>query len=329
LALPLSPAFPRVDLHRHLEGSIRLETVIDLCRQHQLELPAWNKPDLLRYTTIDRPVQDIAQAIPKIAPIANSLVDYAACRRVTWEFIEDAAEEGLDYIELRFSPLYMAESHQLDPAGVASIICETWQEAKGRLPVKVGLIAILSRTYGPECCWQELEVALAHQEKGIIGLDLAGDEAGFPPGLFVDHFRKAREAGLCCTVHAGELAGANSVRDAVTLLRPQRIGHGIRAAEDPRVLDLLAENQVAVECCPTSNWLMGCIPSLRQHPIPLFLEKGICATINTDDPTWFGGLTLAHEYQVAHEQIGLSLEQLLKIQQNGVKAAFAFEREGR
>jgi adenosine deaminase len=324
LALPLSTAFPRVDLHRHLEGSIRLETVIDLSRQHHLELPAWKAPDLLRHITIDQPIRDISQAIPKIAPLANCLVDYEACRRVTWEFIEDTAREELDYVELRFSPQYMAEAHRLDPAGVASVVCETWQEAKRRFPVKVGLIAILSRTYGPESCWQELEVALAHQEKGIIGLDLAGDEAGYPAGLFVDHFLKAREAGFYCTVHAGELAGANSVREAVTLLKPQRIGHGIRAAEDPRVLDLLAEKQVSVECCPTSNWLMGAIPSLRQHPLPVFLEKGICATINTDDPSWFGGLTLAHEYQVAYEQIGLNLDQLLKIQQNGVKAAFAF-----
>jgi adenosine deaminase len=322
--MPLSTAFPRVDLHRHLEGSIRLETVIDLCRLHHLELPAWTVPDLLRHMTIAQPIRDMAQAIPKIAPLANCLADYEACRRVTWEFIADAAGEDLDYIELRFSPQYMAEAHQLDAASVAAVVCETWQEAKGRFPVKVGLIAILSRTYGPECCWQELEVALAHQEKGIIGLDLAGDEAGYPAGLFVDHFRKAREAGLFCTVHAGELAGADSVRDAVTLLKPQRIGHGIRAVENPRVLDLLAEKQVAVECCPTSNWLMGTVPSLRQHPLPIFLEKGICATINTDDPTWFGGLTLAHEYQVAYEQIGLDQDQLLKIQQNGVKAAFAF-----
>jgi adenosine deaminase len=153
-------------------------------------------------------------------------------------------------------------------------------------------------------------------------LDLAGDEARHPAVQFKDHFQQAREAGLRLTAHAGEFAGAGSVRQTVLELNPERLGHAVHAVDDPAVMDLLAERQIAIECCPTSNLYTGSIPDFASHPLPRFLERGLCATINTDDPTLFGNLSLEEEFNRARDHIGLDADQLAQIQRNGWQAAF-------
>ncbi|HOG48094.1 MAG TPA: adenosine deaminase, partial [Anaerolineae bacterium] len=253
--------------------------------------------------------------------VQQVLADYDACRRITWENLEDAVREGIDYVELRFSPLFMGERHGLDPMGVTSAICEAWQEARGRLPVQAKLIVIMSRTYGPEACWAELAAAVAHRDRGVVGLDLAGDEAGFPAHLFAEHYRRAQAADLRRTVHAGEFAGADSIRQAVLELGAERIGHGVHAADDPAVMDLLAERQIAIESCPTSNVQFGVVPGYAAHPLPLFLRRGLCVTLNTDDPG-ISGIDLAHEYRIARQELGLSEAEVRRLQENGVQAAF-------
>ncbi|MDD5371678.1 MAG: adenosine deaminase [Anaerolineaceae bacterium] len=323
----INPHLPKVDLHRHLEGSLRLETVIDLARQNHLPLPAWDRAGLEPAVWIREPTGDILELLPKFDILRSIFVDYAACRRVAWECLEDAAAQGLDYVELRFSPLFMAEPHGLDPLGVASAVCEAWQDAQGKLPLTSRLVVILSRTYGPEACQVELQAALANRERGVVALDLAGDEARWPALLFEQHFRLAREAGLHATVHAGEFAGAESIRQAVELLHADRIGHAVRAADDPSVLDLLADRGIAIECCPTSNVLTCSVADYTSHPLPIFLARGLCATLNTDDPSLMGDLRLEDEYRVARDAMGLTDSQLDQIQRNSLRAAFLFESE--
>ncbi len=181
---------------------------------------------------------------------------------------------------------------------------------------------ILSRTYGPEACQVELEAALKFARSGVVGIDLAGDEARHPAAQFRPHFQQARQAGLRLTAHAGEFAGAASVKETILELQPDRLGHAVHAADDPAVMDLLAASGIAVECCPTSNLLTGAVKDLRSHPLPLFLRQGVCATINTDDPGLFGGITLEHEYCLASEEMGLTDADLARVQENGRKAAF-------
>ena len=302
----LSPRLPRVDLHRHLEGSLRLETVIELSRLHHLPLPAWTRAGLEPHVWIQEPTSDILVLLPRFNLLRSILVDYDACRRVAWECLEDASREGLHYVELRFSPLFMAEPHGLDPQGVTSAVCDAWQEASGGLPVESRLVVILSRTYGPEACQVELEAALACRDRGVVGLDLAGDEARHPAGQFTGHFRRAREAGLHLTAHAGEFAGAESVRETVLTLAPERLGHAVHAVDDLSVLELLVEQGVAVECCPTSNILTTAVPGYEAHPLPVFLDRGLCATLNTDDPALMGDLRLETEYRAARDAMGLT-----------------------
>ncbi|HVS00401.1 MAG TPA: adenosine deaminase [Thermoanaerobaculia bacterium] len=318
--------YPLVELHRHLDGNVRLETVLDLARQHGIPLPATTLEGLRPFVQVIGRESDLVGFIAKFALLRRVMVDYDAVRRIVRENLEDAVREGIDYIELRFSPAFMAEEHGLDTLRVAETACEALAEATGKLPVRAKLIGIISRHYGPEAGWVELEAAIRYRDHGIVALDLAGDEANFPGELFVDHFRKAREAGLHVIAHAGEAAGAESVRQAVLGLGAERIGHGVRSVEDPAVLDLLAERNIPLEVCPTSNLHTNTIPDYRSHPLPDLLRRGFRVTLNTDDPS-ISGIDLAHEYRIAREELGLSEEEIRKLQENALDAAFLTTEE--
>jgi adenosine deaminase len=318
--------YPLVELHRHLDGNVRIETVLDLARQHGLELPAWTVEGLRPHVQITEREPSLMAFIAKFALLRRVMADYDAVRRIARENLEDAAREGIDYIELRFSPYFMGEEHGLDTAGVVEAACDALEEARGTIPVKAKLIGIISRHYGPEIGRVELAAAIRGRDRGVVALDLAGDEANFPGELFVRHFAEAREAGLRAVAHAGEAAGASSVRQAVLELGAERIGHGVRAVEDAAVLDLLAERRVALEVCPTSNVQTSTVASYRSHPLPAFLRRGLQVTLNTDDPG-ISGIDLAHEYRVAAEELGLSAAELRRLQENAVAAAFLTPEE--
>ena len=330
--------YPLVELHRHLDGNVRLETVLELAREHDLELPADDPEGLRPHVQITEPEPDLPAFFAKFELLRRILVDYDAVRRIARENVEDAEAEGIDYVELRFSPWFMAETHGLDPAGVVEAACfgvadaaRAEAERGGRpegSPPRARLIGIISRTYGTEIGRIELGAALAGRDRGVVALDLAGDEANYPGELFVEHFEAAREAGLHTIAHAGEAAGPESVRQAVLGLGAERIGHGVRAVEDDAVLGLLAERAVPLEVCPTSNVHTSTVPDLASHPLRRLLDAGCRVTLNTDDPS-ISGIDLAHEYRVARREMGLSEEELRRCQEHALQAAFLSDAERR
>jgi len=320
--------FPLIELHRHLDGNVRLETVLDLGRRHGVALPAWTLEELRPHVEIVGREPSLVDFLAKFAVLRQVMVDYDAVRRIVRENLEDAAREGIDYIELRFSPYFMGELYGLDPVGVVEAACDALAEAAGVVPVRARLIGILSRHYGPEIGWLEVEAAISGRDRGVVALDLAGDEAGFPGELFVGHFRKAREAGLRTLAHAGEAAGAASVRQALEGLGAERIGHGVRAVEDPALLELLAERRIPLEVCPTSNVQTSTVESYAAHPLPALLRRGLAVTLNTDDPS-ISGIDLAHEYRVAEDELGLTPAELRTLQENALEAAFLSPEERR
>ena len=313
---------PTFDLHRHLEGAIRLETVIEVSHKHHLPLPAWTVAELQPHAWIQKPTSDILLLLPKFDLLRQVFVDDDACRRVTIECLQDAQNQGADYLELRFSPLFMAEMHNLDPFSVTAAVCEGWREFDRDAKLRSSLLVILSRTYGVDACETELQCGLQYRRAGVSGIDLAGDEARHPAGEFKTLFARARAAGLKITAHAGEFAGADSVRETIETLLPDRLGHAVHAVDDPHVMDLIRERGIAVECCPTSNILTTAVADMREHPLPQFLRQGILATINTDDPALMGDLTLADEYRNAREIMGCSEEELACARRNARQAAF-------
>lgn len=311
---------PLIDLHRHLDGSIRLETILDLGRQHNLPLPAWEIGRLRPHVQVTEPQPGVMAFIAKIEWMVGVLVDYDACRRVAYENVQDAQKEGIDYIELRFSPCFMAAPHSLEPAGVVAAVVEGAQQGAQDTGVLVNLIGIISRTYGVGVGWEELH-ALLTQRDHLAGLDLAGDEATFPGELFVEHFNKAREAGWQITVHAGEAAGAESVWQAIRELGATRIGHAARAVEDPDLLDHMVEHDIGVEANLTSNVQTSTVSSYASHPLKQMLQHGVLATINTDDPG-ISAIDLPYEYNVAAPAAGLTPAQIHQAQRNALEVAF-------
>ena len=316
----IDPSLPLIDLHRHLDGSVRLETILDLGRKHNLPLPAWDVEGLRPYVQVTGPQPGVMAFIAKFKWMVGVLVGYDAVRRVARENVADAHLEGIDYLELRFSPWFMAEPHGLDPAGVVEAVIEGIDQGSEDTGLKVNLIGILSRTYGPDIAWKELQAILGRRPH-FVALDLAGDEANFPGDLFVDHVRQAREAGLRITVHAGESSGPESVWQAVRDLGAERIGHAIRAIEDMALLDYMAEHRIGIEANLTSNIQTSTVPDYGAHPLRQFLQLGLLATINTDDPG-ISGIDLHYEYEVAAPAAGLTEKQIHRAQLNAVEVAF-------
>jgi adenosine deaminase len=213
----------------------------------------------------------------------------------------------------------MAEVIEGTVAGIAEGVAATG--------VRVKLIGILSRTYGAEICMKELDALLAHREH-FVALDLAGDEANFPAPLFVEHFKKGRDAGWRITIHAGEAGGPQSVWDAIQLLGAERIGHGVRALEDPKLADYLAENRVPIEANLTSNVHTSTVADLNSHPLRDMMARGLVCSINTDDPG-ISAIDLRHEFEVAAPGAGLTREQIHQAQINALETAFLSAEEKR
>jgi adenosine deaminase len=327
----LDPNLPLIDLHRHLDGAVRLETILDLGRQHNLALPAWDIEGLRPYVQVTGTAEDggtmpgVMAFIGKFRWMTEILVDLDACRRIAYENVEDAYRGGLGYAELRFSPWFMAETHKLDPAGVAAAVVEGAATAADEYGIPIKLIGIISRTYGPETGWHELEALLTQRDR-LVALDLAGDEASWPGELFVKHFQKARDVGWQITAHAGESAGPESIWQALRELGAQRIGHAVAAAEDPALLDYMAEHSIGIETSLTSNVQTRTVRDYASHPARLFMERGLLVTLNTDDPG-ISAIDLRHELEVAAPAAGLSPAQIQQAQRNALATAFLTEEE--
>ncbi|HAT2607865.1 TPA: adenosine deaminase [Kluyvera intermedia] len=311
---------PLTDIHRHLDGNIRAQTILDLGREFNITLPAQSLETLLPHVQVTANEPDLVSFLAKLDWGVKVLASLDACRRVAYENMEDAARQGLHYVELRFSPGYMAMTHNLPVAGVVEAVIAGVREGSQAFGVEARLIGIMSRTFGEAACLQELEALMAHRDS-ITALDLAGDELGFPGSLFLPHFNRARDAGWHITVHAGEAAGPESIWQAIRELGAERIGHGVKAIEDPALMAFLAEQRIGIESCLTSNIQTSTVSSLTRHPLKTFLEHGVLASINTDDPA-VQGVDISHEYQIAAPAAGLSRDQIRQAQINGLEIAF-------
>lgn len=317
--------FPLCELHRHLDGNIRLETILDLADQHGIALPATDVESLAPYVHIDESAPGLMAFIDRFEHMTAILVDADACRRVAYENVEDAKREGIDYIELRYSPWFMAETHGMHAAEVMEACADGVRAAERDTGVRANIIGILSRTYGVETCMKELSAILAHRDH-IVAVDLAGDEAGFPAHLFKAHFRKVRDAGLHVTIHAGEADGPQSVWSAIHDLGAERIGHGFRSIEDPALVDYLVAHDIGLESCPTSNLHISAVENYASHPIRQLADLGVKFCLNTDDPG-ISAIDIMHEYSVAAAAVGLTPRQVHQSQLDALDMAFLSDAE--
>ncbi|MEP0354782.1 adenosine deaminase [Paraglaciecola sp.] len=317
----INHSLPLTDLHRHLDGNIRLSTIWQLAREFSIDLPYSSFQEFSIKAFNHSNVTDLLAFLAKMELGVSVLASEQACYRVAYENVEDAKSIGLNYVELRFSPSFMARHHNLSMEAVIEAVIAGAKDASTKLNIPVQLIGILSRSYGVEQCKLELTSLLKYKQH-LCALDLAGDEKGFPAKDFEAHFSLARDAAWQITVHAGEADGPDSIWQAINYLGATRIGHGVAAAQDNKLMDYMLKNDIAVECCLTSNYQTGACIDTANHPIKMFLERGLITTLNTDDPG-VSGIEIVNEYQVARDIVGLSAAQLDLVQINGITASFA------
>lgn len=310
------PARPLIDLHRHLEGAVRTSTMLDIARRtgHPLATAPRETFVVTEQQTGLLPYLDRVDAG---AGILRSEQDWVRAAR---EVVLDAYDDGLDAVEVRFSPWFINSRTGLDPLAVIDAVTEGVAQAHQIVDLPVGLIGIMLRDLGPEAALPQLESILQRRDS-FVAIDIAGNEAGYPASLFTPAYQRAAEAGLRRTAHAGEAAGPESVWEAVRHLGAERIGHGVRAIEDPRLVDHLAEHGIVLETCLSSNVQTLAAKDFPSHPAAELLRRGVLVTLNTDNPR-ASNVTLSHEFETAAARAGLAAEDLDTLAANARKASF-------
>lgn len=319
-------AMPKIDLHRHLEGSLRLETLLEIAHEFGLDLPAANLDHLRPFVQITDDPQDHEVFLSKFEVLRHFYRSPEAISRLAYEVIADAASDNIHYLELRFSPQALARVRGFSLSQVTDWVIQATQKASTEHHIQVGLIITLVRHDPIEQARQVAQIAFDRFGRGIVGIDLAGNEVKFPPGPFKPIFQEAKQVGLGITVHAGEWASAVGVRQAIEELHADRIGHGVRSIENSEILRLVRDRQIALEVCLTSNLQTGVVHKMGHHPLIDLLHLGVLVTLNTDDPS-ISDSTLTDEYRVAVDVLGLEYAELRQLVLNAARAAFLPDAE--
>jgi adenosine deaminase len=313
---------PKVDLHRHLDCSIRPTTLRERLEEQGVALPETDA-EFRRQFLVTEPMCDLESVLRKFLAAQQALSTPDFLTRVTRECIEDAVAEGIRILELRYAPTFIQDGHEhlsfeeIHAAIVAGV------ESCRHLPIAVGLIAILQRIKPVAVAERVTEFALTHRGT-FVGLDLADNEVGFDARPFEACFARARAGGLRITVHAGEAPSAQAaenVRIAAERLGAERIGHGIQVAHDPAMMAWVRERGLVLEVCPTSNVLTQSAASIAEHPLRRLLDADIKCTLNTDDPGVFD-LDLTHEYDAVANGLGLTEVEFQRMNEIAARASF-------
>ena len=317
---------PKVELHRHLEGSLRLQTMLEVAQAHGISL----SDSILRLSDMVQ-VQDedpltFQNFLAKFNTLRLFYKSPDVIHRVTREAVEDAARDNVQYMELRFTPVALSRAERFPLHDVMDWVCTSAASAAEEFGIQVRLIASVNRHESPELAEQVAWLAAAHIDDGIVGMDLAGNEAEFSAMPFAGIFNEAKQAGLHLTIHAGEWGGADNVREAVEQVGAERIGHGVRVMEDENAVALTRERGTTFEVCVTSNYQSGVVPALSDHPFPRMLQAGLDVTLNTDDPS-VSRIDLSHEFKLAHQDLGMPLDVLKERVLEATQAAFLPEDE--
>jgi len=308
--------YPKIELHVHIEGTVRPRTLIELARRNDVALPADTAEELqqlYRFT-------DLTHFIDVWFLVTAALQTADDFRQITVDYAEEAARHGAVYIEGIFAPTVPARNGvELD--AMFEGYCDGVQEAREQLGIEIRLTPDLNRTSPPEEAADIVRRAIAFRERGVVAVGLGGIEAQASPGQYADAFRLAREGGLGSVPHAGEVVGPESIWGALDALHADRIRHGIRCVEDATLMRELVDRGTVLDVCPTANVCVGAVTSYDQHPLPEMVAAGIRCSLSTDDPAMFG-IDLTSEYAEASAR-GLSPREFYEV---GIEGALCDER---
>lgn len=307
---------PKVELHVHLEGAIRPATLLQLAQRNGVNLPARDVEGLQDFYRF----RDFAHFVKVYITITSCLRTPDDYRLIAYEFGSDCARQNIRYAEVTFTIATNTRLTGLPWQAILEGLNAGRVQVRADFGVDWGWVFDISRD-NPETQDEVVEIALDARDRGVVALGLGGSEAEFPPELFERAFTRARQTGLPCVPHAGEMLGPKSIWTALHLLHADRLGHGVRCAEDPALVEYLRERQIPLELCPTSNLRLGIYPDYDAHPLRLLWDAGLMITVNSDDPPMFG-TDLNHEYEVLIDHFAFGADELEQVSLNGLQSSF-------
>jgi len=316
---------PKVDLHCHIDGSVRVSTIKEIAELQGYKLPTYDVEELKKYVTVSKDCRSLSDFLKRFEVFYPILKDTLALERITYELIEDAYKENIVYLEARFAPVLQSKK-DLSMEEVLKSVLKGKEKAEKNFSVKTGIILCVYRGTEKESWFETVELANKYKREGVCGIDLAGDESMYRAEIYKDAFDLAKRYSLNITVHAGEAAGPESIKDAIDKLYARRIGHGVKLEKDKFLYERVKEAKIPLEMCPTSNIQTEVVSTYREHPLKRYYEDGIRTTVNTDD-RGVSDIDLTHEWKVVIDKIGMKFEDLLDMNINSIEAAFLKSEE--
>ena len=322
MTLPLAffERLPKTDLHVHLDGSLRLSTLLELADEQGVELPAKDAPGLKHALHLGENTGSLVEYLKAVDTTLKGLQREDALVRVAGELAEDAAAENVRYMEVRYAPMLHTRLGLRLTTVVEAVLEGLWQ-AKQALGIESNVIVCGIRNISPESSLEMAQLAVAYKGRGVVAFDLAGAEYDHPAKHHLPAFQLVRQNNINVTIHAGEAYGPESIHQAIHDCGAHRIGHGCRLREDGDLLHYVNDHRIALECCPSSNVQTGAVRDLASHPLKLYHDLGLRVTINTDNRL-VTDTTVSRELWLTHTQMGLTLAEIKRIILNGFKAAF-------
>ncbi len=318
-------SLPKVNLHQHLEGSIRPKTFFELAGRYGLEAPVTSIEESEKFLQISSSDVNLSDFLVKVDRSLAVSQFPGALTRMAFEAVEDGFTQNVKYLELRFGPRLHMEKGRTVEESILEVLAGL-ELAMEKYPITAKLIVCGLRQHSE---MENLELALIaakYRRKGLVGFDIAGDEMRNPNSIFREAFTRAKANGLGITVHAGEVGLGDGVVDAIKLLHADRIGHGIQIASKPNLIEKVRQSGVTLEICPTSNVDTGAVPTLEKHPIRRLFDAGIPISLGDDDPTT-SNINITSEYRLIAKEFSFTPKELATIVLAGAKAAFLPERD--
>jgi len=311
---------PKTDLHVHLDGSLRLQTMLDLAEDQGIQLPANTPADLAAALHCGEHTGSLVEYLKAFDITLQVLQTEEALYRVAYELAEDAAAENVRYIEVRYSPMLHTRGGLRLTTVVEAVLAGLWEAQKDH-GIVANIILCGIRNISPESSVEMAQLAVAYKNRGVVAFDLAGAEYDHPAKHHVKAFKLVHNNNIAVTIHAGEAYGPASVHQAIHVCGAHRIGHGCRLREDGDLLHYVNDHRIALECCPSSNVQTGAVRDLRTHPLKLYHDLGLRVTVNTDNRL-ITNTSVSRELWLCHTQMGLDQQDIHRIIINGFKAAF-------
>ena len=315
---------PKTELHCHLDGSLRLESIIDMAQKDKVELPSTDPKTLRKMVTVTNSNITLPEYIKKFDITLSVMQTPESLTRAAFELAEDAHKENVRYIEVRYSPI-LHSKRGMTPMETVDAVLKGLQEAEDEFKIKSGVIVCGIRSISPEISYQLAELSVAFKNRGVVGYDLAGVEENFPAKDHREALYLILNNNINTTLHAGEDYGPESIHQAVHYCGAHRIGHGVRLREDGDLLNYINDHRIALEICMTSNIHTGSVRNYESHPFKFYYDYGLRVTLNTDNRL-ISNTSLTKEYMLAHKYFNLQIADFKEIIIGGFKSAFMSHR---